>query len=515
MAFCYLDAEAEKDGYVLLDTLFIEHYLPYAGEVELKVYLYGLAVCHKSAENVTIARFASDLNLSESDVKDAFAYWERQGLVRVADNPFAVKYLSVKTRFGLSRTFKKQKYADFNRQVEEIFEGRMVTPQEFMEYYTIIEDGKLGPDAMLLIIKYCLGYCSKDNPVRYIRKVANSFVDSGIRTVKDVEERLLQEDEASQDVRAVLGALGRTSAPEPTDRQLYVKWTAKLGFSKDVVLAAAKLAKKKGGMARLDEILEGFAKRGIYTATDITAEVKRREDMMDIAVRVNNKLGLYYQDLNNVVETYVSKWLGMGFNANSLLLIAEQCFLDDCRTLGGMDREVEEYFSLGYVSEESVRARIKDIKRLDDVMEKVIRMTGSARKVRESDRALYRSWLSWGFDEAAILEAATLAVNKPYATAYMNQILSNWKTSGRTPAPNAEVTAASYASYDTAAEEEERERKLRKDKEYAAYEKERRKLAIEIAKIISEGGIPSAEQSHRYDELEALIKKCKERLGAE
>ena len=519
MAFCYLDSDAEREGYVLLDALFIEHYLPYAGEVELKVYLYGLDLCRKSAENVTIARFAEDLNLAESDVKDAFLYWDRQGLVRVTEEPFAVKYLSVKNRFGLSRTFKKQKYADFNRQVEAMFEGRVVNPQEFMEYYSIIEDGKLEPDAMLLIMNYCLAYCSKENPVRYIRKVANSFIDSGIRTVKDVEDRLQAEDAASQDVRAVLGALGRTAAPEPTDRQFYVKWTTKLGFSKDAVLAAAKLAKKKGGMNRLDEILESFAQRGIYTATDITQEVKRREDMMDIAVRVNNKLGLYYQDLNTVVEVYVSKWLKMGFTANTLLLIAERCFLDDFRTLSSMDKEVEEYFSLGYVSEESVRARIKDIKKLDEVMEKVIRLTGSTRKVRESDRQLYRNWLSWGFDEAAILEAATLAVNKPYATAYINQILSNWKTSGRTSvAPEREVaaTAVSSTAYDTTGiSEEEREKRLLRDKEYAAYEKERRKLSIEIAKIISEGGIPSVEQSRRYDELEALIKERKERLEAE
>ena len=515
MAFCYLDSEAEKEGFVLLDSLFIEHYLPYAGEVELKVYLFGLDLCRKRAENVTVAVFAEDLNISESDVRDAFAYWERQGLVRVTEEPFSVKYLSVRSRFGLSRTFKKQKYADFNRHVEELFEGRVVTPQEFMEYYTIIEDGKLEPDAMLLIIKYCLGYCSKDNPVRYIRKVATSFIESGIRTVKDVEDRLLREEESSQDIRLVLGALGRTSAPEPTDRQLYVKWTTKLGFTKEAILAAAKMAKKKGGMARLDEILEGFAKRGIYTAADILEEAKRREDMMDIAVRVNNKLGLYYQDLNTVVETYVAKWVKMGFSASSLLLIAERCFMDDLRTLSAMDREVEEYFSLGYVSEEAVRARIKDIKRMDEVMGKVIRITGSTRKVRESDRALYRNWLSWGFDEAAILEAAALAVNKPYAISYINQILSNWKNSGRTEAPRGEV-AATNVGYDMSGiDEEARERKLMKDKQYAAYEKERRKLSIEIAKVISEGGIPSADQSRRYDELERLIQERKKELGVE
>ena len=512
MAFCFLDNESEKEGFLLLDSLFVEHYLPYAGEVELKVYLMGLDLCRKTGENVSLATFAEELNLSESDVKDAFSYWEKQGLVRVTENPFTVKYLSVRSRFGMSRTFKKQKYADFNRQVEEIFEGRTVHPQELLEYYTIIEDGKLDPDAMVMIIKYCLGYCSKENPVRYIRKVANTWIDAGVRSVKDVEERLLQEDAASQDIRAVLGALGRTSAPDPTDRQLYVKWTTKLGFTKDAVLAAAKFAKKKGGMTKLDEILEGFLKQGVYTAADIQAEAKRREDMLDLAVRINNKLGLRYQDLGSVVELYLSKWLNAGFSAGGLLLIAERCFLSDVRTLGGMDKEVEEYFSLGYVTDDAVRARIREIEKTDSVLEKVLRATGTPRKIRENDRTFYRNWLSWGFDEAAILDAASLAIGKPYALSYINQVLSNWKREGKTSLVK-EVAATVADSYDfSRMNEEEREKRLRKDKEYAAYEKERRKLSIEIARAISEGEIPSAEMSRRYEELEKLIAEKKENL---
>ena len=513
MAFCYLDNEAEKEGFVLLDSLFIEHYLPYADEVELKVYLFGLDLCRKAGENTPLRTFAEDLNLTEADVKDAFSYWEKQGLVRVSEDPFTVKYLSVRARFGLSRTFKKQKYTDFNRQIEEIFEGRVVPPQEFLEYYTIIEDGKLEPDAMVMIIKYCLGYCSKDNPVRYVRKVANTWIDAGVRTVKDVEDRLLQEDAASQDIRAVLAALGRTSAPDPTDRQLYVKWTTKLGFSKDAVLAAAKLAKKKGGMAKLDEILESFLKRGVYTATDIQAEAKRQEDMLDIAVRVINKLGLRYQDLGSVVELYVSKWLNHGFTANGLVMIAERCFLSDVRTLGVMDKEVEEYFTLGYVTDDAVRARIREIERADEVLEKVLRAVGTPRKVRENDRILYRNWLSWGFDREAILEAANLAVQKPYALSYMNQVLSAWKKEGRRTLSAETLATAFTGDYDSdRMNEETRAKELRKDKEYAAYEKERRKLSIEIARILSDGGIPPADISRRYEELEKLISEKKTQL---
>ncbi len=512
MAFCYLDNEAEKEGFLLVDSLFIQHYLPYAGEIELKVYLYGLDLCRKVGENITLRTFAEDLNLSESDVKDAFSYWEKQGLVYLNEDPFRVKYLSVRSRFGLSRTFKKQKYADFNKQVEEIFEGRTVSPQEFMEYYTIIEDGKLEPEAMVMIIQYCLGYCSKDHPVRYIRKVANTWIDAGVRTVKDVEARLLQEDAASQDIRAVLGILGRTSAPDPTDRQLYVKWTTKLGFSKDAVLAAAKIAKKKGGgMTRLDEVLEDLLKKGVYTATDIQAEVKRSEDMIDLAVRINNKLGLRYQDIGSVVEVYISKWLNEGFSSNALIMIAERCFLSDIRTLSGMDSEVTEYFSQGYVADDAVRSRILKIEKADEVLEKVLRASGAPRRVRENDRAFYRNWLSWGFDEAAIMEAANLAIGKPYALSYINQILSNWKREGRSSFETPATVLVNDYDF-TGLNEEEKEKKLRKDKEYAAFEKERRKLSIEIARIISEGKIPSADMSSRYEELENLISEKRANL---
>ena len=61
--------------------------------------------------------------------------------------------------------------------------------------------------------------------------------------------------------------------------------------------------------------------------------------------------------------------------------------------------------------------------------------------------------------------------------------------------------------------EEEKEKQLRKDKEYAALEKERRKLSIEIARIISDGSIPPAETSRRYEELEKLISEKKSSLN--
>ena len=78
-----------------------------------------------------------------------------------------------------------------------------------------------------------------------------------------------------------------------------------------------------------------------------------------------------------------------------------------------------------------------------------------------------------------------------------------------------EVAATSVDTYDFAGmNQEEKEKQLRKDKEYAALEKERRKLSIEIARIISDGKIPPADMSRRYEELEKLIAEKKSALNA-
>ena len=162
------------------------------------------------------------------------------------------------------------------------------------------------------------------------------------------------------------------------------------------------------------------------------------------------------------------------------------------------------------MTDDAVRARIREIEKTDEVLDRVLRATGTPRRVRENDRVFYRNWLSWGFDEASVLDAATLAIGKPYALSYINQVLSNWKKEGRVSSVNEVVATQVSAAYDLSQmTEEEKERKLMKDKEYAAYEKERRKLSIELAHIISDGGMPSAEMSSRYEELEKLIAEKK------
>ena len=55
--------------------------------------------------------------------------------------------------------------------------------------------------------------------------------------------------------------------------------------------------------------------------------------MTDIARQVVKGLGLYYEDLSKVIDTYVVKWTQMGYGDEILVQIADYCFKTRGRTL--------------------------------------------------------------------------------------------------------------------------------------------------------------------------------------
>ena len=71
-----------------LENLFIEEYMLRAPGDFVKVYIYGLRLCYHPVEDATVPAISRALGLEEKTVLDAFAYWERVGVLRrIADNP--------------------------------------------------------------------------------------------------------------------------------------------------------------------------------------------------------------------------------------------------------------------------------------------------------------------------------------------------------------------------------------------------------------------------------------------
>ncbi|MBQ9145294.1 MAG: DnaD domain protein [Clostridia bacterium] len=430
MPFCSF---ANQDlGFVPVDDAFIRHFLPYADERDIKVYLYGLMLAaNPYSEQNRMDNLCVGLDLSEEDVLCAYRYWQEQGIVRiVSEDPLAVQYLSVSKAFEPTRLIPKDKYSDFVVQLGGIFPSRTLSSNEIYMFLQYLEDSHLDPQALLAIAQYCCNRKGEKVHVAYVLTVAKNWAEQGVKSLADAENRILEAELLGGAVREVFHALKKRSEPDIDDYQLYTKWTRSWGFAPDAVLCAAKQV-KRGGMAKLDSVLDSFFRMNVFSVGDMQNYWEKRKQTLDTCIKINKVLGLYYESVDHIVESYTQPWLQLGYTEESLLLIAKYCALRSVRTLEGMREVVESFYRQGVVSEHSIKVQLDQYAAEAEGVSRVIEATGSTRGITEADRDLYRTWsVAWGLDDSLILYAATLAAGKPYPMGNVGNKLSKWRAAG-------------------------------------------------------------------------------------
>ena len=166
--------------------------------------------------------------------------------------------------------------------------------------------------------------------------------------------------------------------------------------------------------------------------------VKEIDDYFDmqserqaLAKSVVKNLGLWYDDLTNVVDTYIAPWLQLGFDADTIIKVAELSFKSSVRTLDGMNARINNLFKQGLLTSESIDSYMGDIVKNDEKIAKILASLGINRNVNSTDRNLYKTWLFvWGLGEDVIDYAVTLATNKYMAMQYLNKILASYHLAG-------------------------------------------------------------------------------------
>lgn len=96
MAMFSFDEQAALFDVTPLPNQFILNYLPEASGDAVRVYLFGLVACYHHEAISDLQQMARELNMTEDDIRAAYRYWERKGLVqRVADNPPQYRYQNI------------------------------------------------------------------------------------------------------------------------------------------------------------------------------------------------------------------------------------------------------------------------------------------------------------------------------------------------------------------------------------------------------------------------------------
>ena len=158
MTFCKFSSSYQTKNQTLIDNVFITDFLPKAPDLCVKAYLLGLHKCN-TADDVdnNLEYFAKTLNVSEEDVVSLFRYWEDMGLVQVlSTNPIEVRFLPINSTSVGVKKFKVDKYANFNIQAQELIGERMIMPNDYADFYNLMQNCHIEENAMLAIIKYCV-----------------------------------------------------------------------------------------------------------------------------------------------------------------------------------------------------------------------------------------------------------------------------------------------------------------------------------------------------------------------
>ena len=425
--FTRLSRENAAEGKLIIDGTFINDYLPYAPDGYVKVYLTGLAAAQGLSDLGTLARMSTVLGMDAESVLAAFDYWEDTGLVNVhrAEQTF-VEYLPVIPAAKQIRKYSKEKFKGFNDQLHAMMPERNFLPAEYNEYYYCMDTLHIEPEAMLMIIGYCLRIKGEKIHASYILTVARNFAAEGCTSYERVSEKINEYDFLYTELTPLFKALKLKRRYEPEDSRLYAKWTKTMGFDGATVMHVA-ASVKRGGMERLDSLLSSYYELHLKDSDAIDAYEARRKQQYDTMGGIVRNLGLSYGSLDSLVETYLVKWQALGFTDDTLLAVASYCLTANMRTLEGMNSAINGFYRKGLVSASDIDGYIGCGVKVAEILNRANVIC----TLDSSERTLFYKWKHvWEMSDELIEKAASLAAGKERPVAYIDRILSGWFDSG-------------------------------------------------------------------------------------
>lgn len=429
MAFCNFSSEWVQSNSINIDNAFFNEFMPNAPENCVKVYLLGLYKCNNplSLDN-NIESFCRILNMSSEDIISCFLYWQELGLVQTINvSPLEVRYLPIKNGSGKLKKFNKDKYKAFNIKAQEI-KANLITPMEFQEYYYIIESYHVEPEALLMIMQYCVNLKGNNVNYSYITTVAKNWAYEGILTCEDVEERLKEQEKSSSDVCLVLKELGLKRNPTNEEYQLYLDWVKELEMPLEIIMfLAKKQGKNNGGMSKLNNTIEKCYNLKLYSIKEINDYFENLTLLKDTAKAICKNLGVRYENLENVIDTYIVPWNSYGFDNETLIKIANFCFTSSVRTLEGMNSKVQQLFKKGLLTVDSIENHINALLENDEQINDILTRLCIDRQVNALDRQLYKTWVyDWNVSKVLLDFAIEESRGKYLPMQYMTKLISSY-----------------------------------------------------------------------------------------
>ncbi len=306
-----------------VDNLFLIEYMPAADGTQLRVYLYGLMLCRYPA--FAELSLGAALGLSDEEVLAAFAYWQREGLVRILSaDPLEVEYAAPSQR-AAEPTLVPGKYHQLVQAIQQMFAPRALRAAELRRVYDWVEVFALEETAVLELVSHCLNAKGPRVGMAYMDTVARAWADAGVHTADDAKAQAAAYDEMTGGAAAVLKRWNKSRRPTKDELELYEKWTTGWGFTQEAVLAAcpAVTGAERPSFKYLDGVLERLYREGTVSAQEIAQKLDTEDESATLAREMFTRMGMGRM-ARPLERAQLSSFLDAGLPMDVLLFAAEQ-----------------------------------------------------------------------------------------------------------------------------------------------------------------------------------------------
>lgn len=427
MSFCKLSSDFSNIGHTQIENKFISEFLPKLNPLALKVYLYGLYLCQNGIDH-TIEDFTKTFELDKEDIISLFKSLEELNLVDCIEiEPMEIRYLTVKHSSLFLKKFDVNKFKTFNVKAQNLL-TRQIDINEYNQYYYQIEKHNLEEDAVIKTIEYCASKKGDKVSANYILTVLRNWAHEGLKTLEDVELRISNEERYNDDIKLVLTTLGIKRACSMEEKDLFFDWTQNLGFTLDTLIHLAKIVKKKkGNFFKLNSIVNKCFELQKFSTKEIDDYFAMEEEYYNIAKTICRNLGLRYDNLSVVVETYISNWCNLGYDLEALNKLSLYSFISGTKSLQGLDNLINKIFKLGIVTADAIDIYINELNCFDNKIENIISQFGLGRNVNKFDREFYKTWINnWQTPEDVLDYAVSISKDKIQPMQFLNRVLSTY-----------------------------------------------------------------------------------------
>lgn len=250
-------------GMTPVDNLFINEYMPRSRGDYVKVYLYGLktARCGES-KHIDNSVLAQLLNISETDVINAWKYWEEEGIISVKNESIHQSHITFfhipsimfngdLVKKTLPDDAEGKKLAEMFQQIEKIYGSRIIPQEDMLSFkHWVTEDG-FEPETIVFLVRYAFElinrkgqYFTPAQTLNYMTTIALGWHKAGVHTLSEAEAYVDQNRRINKAVYQVLKKLGLSRSPMEAEREMILSWYNEYHFDEAMINLALSRTRK-------------------------------------------------------------------------------------------------------------------------------------------------------------------------------------------------------------------------------------------------------------------------------